>query len=357
MELKLSPDESDFQREIGKFVDRAFPIAIRERPSAADEAYWHRAVANEGWTAVEWPVEFGGPGWNPIQIYLWYRVILQANCPVADYCGLQLVGPLLQRFGGRSDTSQHLEGIRKHTHVWGNAVFFDASATVLATGAGENFLLHGETPCFSTSVKFDRALVLAKTHNAYSLFLVDLNLAGIALTQTKSAPDIFSLAFDQVQIEALGLVGEIDKGIDHLIYLVTSFESIAIVVHLQVALSNLRRLTALKGMEASMEKRLADLEIELKALEATGLRSILSAGREKLPIVSIKGRSLAGRIRDSFIDVLGYYSLPYETGVEGSNEPVLTSPDFQPNFRQLEYLPGCPQDFRQDLVAKTLLGL
>ncbi len=355
MKLNLSPDEEDFQRAIIKFVDQAFPLAARGNPSPADEAHWHQAISNEGWTAVEWPLEFGGPGWSPVQIYLWYRITLQANCPLADYCGTQLVGPLLQQFGGGSDYSQHLRGIIEHTHVWGNAVFFDASATLVATGSSESFLLTGKTPCFSTSAKFDRALVLAETSGGYSLFLVDLNLAGVTRTQAKFAADFFSLTLDQVRVS--DLLGERDKGIDQLISLMKGPESVSMVVHLQVALSNLKKSVVLNGLQASMEKKLSELEIEFKALEATGLRSILSDSAEKLPIITTRGHSLARRISDIFRDVKGYYALPDEVAVAGGNEPPLSAPDLDAGFRQLEYLPGRPQGFSEDLLAKTLLGL
>ncbi len=357
MDLKLSRDEQNFRDEIVSFVDRAFPVTVRENPSAADEARWHQAVANEGWTAVEWSAEFGGPGWKPMQIFLWYSVTLKANCPPADYCGLHVVGPLLQQFGDPVDHSLHLENIISHTHAWGNAVFLDGSSSVSHTNVGENYLLQGDTPCIATSPKIDWILLLTNTGNAHSLFLVDLNLMGMNLVHAADTPNIFRLTLDKVLIPASCLLGEEGKGLEYMISLMTSFQTVSIVVHLQVALSNLKKVIRHHGLDSDMESQLADLEIEIAALEVTGLRSTLAGNAEKMPIVTIRGHSLARKISDSFRDALGYYAMPDEQVVAGSNEPAMPLANFKLKSWQSEYLPGCPEGFRHDLVAKTLLGL
>ena len=76
-----------------------------------------------------------------------------------------------------------------------------------------------------------------------------------------------------------------------------------------------------------------------------------------MPIVTIRGHSLARKISDSFKDALGYYALPDERSDPGRNEPVMALPDLKLKFWHTDYLPGCPPGFRQDLMAKTLLGL
>lgn len=357
MDLQLSPAEQNFRDEIVNFIDRAFPLAVRNNPSAADEARWHQAVADQGWTAVEWPTEFGGPGWKPMEIYLWYSVTLNANCPPTDYCALQVVGPLLQQFGDPATRSQHLENIIRHDQAWGNAVFPGNESSLLVSSAGENYRLQGDTPCIATSSEIEWVLLLASTGKAYSLFLADLNLTGMSLVQTASTPDIFRLTLDQVEIPASCLLGEGGKGLEYLVSLMTDFHSVSIVVHLQVALSNLKKVLKQHGTDTEMDRQIAHLEIELAALEVTGLRSVLSANTGSMPIVTIRGHSLARKISDSFGDALGYYALPDERSNAGRNEPTMSSPDLKLKFWHTDILPGVPMDFRKDLVAKTLLGL
>ena len=31
---------------------------------------WHKILHRKGWSAPEWPVEFGGTGWSPDQHYI-----------------------------------------------------------------------------------------------------------------------------------------------------------------------------------------------------------------------------------------------------------------------------------------------
>jgi alkylation response protein AidB-like acyl-CoA dehydrogenase len=356
MDLILNPDEQIFRNEIVHFVDRAFPVSIRERPSAADEQRWHEAVANEGWTAAEWPVDFGGPGWTAMEIYLWYSVTLRANCPPADYCGLHVVGPLLQQFGDPGNY-WHLDNISNHTVTWGNAVFLDGSSSLQHTSEGERHLLQGQTPCISTSRGIDWVLLLVETGDAYSLFLADLNLEGVHLLPVEATSNVFRLVLNQVYLPASCLLGEMGKGLEYLVFLMTGFESVSLVVHLQVAIANLKKAVVRRGLGNELRARLAELEIEVTALETTSLRSHLSLKSDKTPIVAIRGHSLASKISDSFRDALGYYALPDEQAIPGSNEPVLSESGIELYYRQTDPLPGCPPGFRQDLVAKTILGL
>ena len=357
MDLKLSRAEQNFRDEIAGFVDRAFPVSVRENPSVADEAGWHEAVAGQGWTAVEWPAEYGGPGWKPMEIYLWYSVTLNANCPSADYCALHVVGPLLQHFGDPENRSLHLQNIIDRVQFWGNAVFLDGSSSVSQTSTGNNFLLHGDTPCIAASAKLDWVLLLASTGDSFSLFLLDLDMKGVNLVQTANSPDVFRLTLDQVQIPASCLLGKEGNGLKYLISLMTNSNPVSSVVHLQLALSNLKKIVKQQGLNSEMGSQLAALEIELSALEVTGLRSSLSGHTENTAIATIRGHSLARKISDSFGNALGYYALPDEQRDPGSNEPAISSTDLALKFWHTDFLPGCPTGFRKDLVAKTLLGL
>jgi alkylation response protein AidB-like acyl-CoA dehydrogenase len=72
MDLRLSVEEENFRREVVTFIDEFFPAEARESPSPAEVEHWHQAVVNKGWSAPEWPVLAGGPGWSISEIFLWY---------------------------------------------------------------------------------------------------------------------------------------------------------------------------------------------------------------------------------------------------------------------------------------------
>ena len=32
---------------------------------------WQKILTAKGWGAIDWPVEYGGPGWTPTQRFIW----------------------------------------------------------------------------------------------------------------------------------------------------------------------------------------------------------------------------------------------------------------------------------------------
>src|SRR3979490_2852347 len=40
------------------------------RSGREDHLLWQRRLHERGWGGMGWPVEFGGPGWNPVQQYI-----------------------------------------------------------------------------------------------------------------------------------------------------------------------------------------------------------------------------------------------------------------------------------------------
>ena len=42
-----------------------------EELAKEDFLAWHRILAKKGWVAPAWPKEYGGPGWTPVQRYIW----------------------------------------------------------------------------------------------------------------------------------------------------------------------------------------------------------------------------------------------------------------------------------------------
>jgi hypothetical protein len=117
------------------------------------------------------------------------------------------------------------------------------------------------------------------------------------------------------------------------------------------------------GLQSEMENPVAAIEIELSALNITGLRHKLpthsqhSSGGKEAQIVIVKGLDLAQQIGDSLVDALGYYAIPADQVPPGSNEPkpVFSAAHWKSSV--MDIMPGCPRGFRQDLIAKTLLGL
>src|ERR1700752_1645102 len=96
-------DESldDFRTEVRDFLKANLSPQLAERSRAGyylskDELFgWHQALWRRGWTGLNWPVEYGGPGWSPMQKYAFEDECAKAGAPILIMIGLTQVAALI----------------------------------------------------------------------------------------------------------------------------------------------------------------------------------------------------------------------------------------------------------------------
>jgi alkylation response protein AidB-like acyl-CoA dehydrogenase len=355
VDLELNPRELRFKETITLFIDTYFPHAVRDSPTPADLNHWYKSVAAKGWTAPEWSSGVGGTGWRPMEIFLWYSLTTDAGCPPPDNCALQIVGPLLQLYGNDSSHKDEVKNILNHTVEWGSALF-PAETKLSASRSDIGFELDGSLRCFSVHGTADRILVLAATDKGYSLLAVDPTFDGVQLT-----PDPFSntasiLKLQHVQIPDSCLIGHFNKGLDHLTDLLAEKQSVSTVVNLKPSIHTLKKAVNEFQVEEEFKKRIAEYEIEFEALRITTMRTLTENSQQKLQIVNSRVEKLRKKINESITSALGYYSIPRESLAPGENEPAVSPVSTNQRF-QIDAFANCPEGFREDLIARTILGL
>ena len=74
MDLRHSPEDEDFRRELRSWLDTALPQEMRERAFWADKSedeqfavrrQWEADKARAGFAGILWPTEYGGRGGTP----------------------------------------------------------------------------------------------------------------------------------------------------------------------------------------------------------------------------------------------------------------------------------------------------
>ena len=369
MELNLTPSDASFKIEVEAFVNEAYPLKVRQNPAPNDIEKWHSLVAGKGWTAVDWPSRFGGTGWSTMEQYIWHLVTAGANCPQAEHCALQLVGPLIQTIG-QEHHQHHLSGISSGTRVWGNATFQTSNNDLVASPHGGAYEIKGDASCLtSTYLRSglpDWIIILAFTESGHSLFLVDRCLTGLEINTSSagfSNSAVQKIRFSGVKIPADSLMGELNNGLKHLENILERDVSISSILRIQPAVSYLQQIIEKFELQEELEIRLASIKIQLQALEATGLRYTLdkrNADAHLSQIVNIKAAELTDEVSALLGDALGYYSIPAVNASPGDNEPPLLSADLlglRGKAQQADPLIIDSTRFQRDLVARTVLGL
>ena len=87
MDEQLFPEYRAFRDEVRQFLTDSLTDDLRRAARRATSVFtdpdvslpWQRILHAKGWAAPDWPVEFGGPGWDDMQ-----RYIFSAECARAD---------------------------------------------------------------------------------------------------------------------------------------------------------------------------------------------------------------------------------------------------------------------------------
>ena len=76
MDLNFTPEEIAFREEVRAVFRTELPAEIRrkcilgQRLEREGIVRWTHILHAKGWAAPNWPAEWGGPGWNTVQQYI-----------------------------------------------------------------------------------------------------------------------------------------------------------------------------------------------------------------------------------------------------------------------------------------------
>ena len=116
------------------------------------------------------------------------------------------------------------------------------------------------------------------------------------------------------------------------------------------------------------KRKIAQLEIDLAALEYTELRTLASEAAGKAPgaeasLLKIKGSEIQQRLTELTLEAVGHYGAPYYRGFgDGDNEHPI-GPDYAhhaaPRYFNVRKttIYGGSNEIQRNIIAKMVLGL
>jgi len=196
---------------------------------------WLERMAARGWTAPEWPAEYGGGGLSPAQGEILRREMarIDAHSPLTSL-GIWMLGPALLRFGTEAQKRKYLPGIVRGEIWWAqgysepNAGSDLVSLQTKAELVGDEYIVSGQKIWTSYGHKADCLFGLVRTdpdkprHEGLSFLLIDLTSPGVAASPLRliSGNEHFSqIFFDDVHVPAENIVGTRGRGWDVAKYL------------------------------------------------------------------------------------------------------------------------------------------
>jgi len=399
MNIQFSADELAFREEVRQFIQDKFPADIRAKSETSiqfvksDYVRWQQILFERGWAGENWPVELGGTGWTATQKYIFGEECAAAGCPEVISFGLKMVAPVIYTFGNEEQKQRFLPDILASKVWWcqgysePNAGSDLASLKTAAVRQGDEYVVNGVKTWTTLAQYADWIFCLVRTgapseknQLAISFLLINMRSPGITVSPIVTLdghPEVNEILFENVRVPVANRIGEEGQGWTYAKVLLTH-ERTGIA---RVAFSR-KRLARLKARAAetsdggdalinnpAFAMKLAELEIELLALEYTELRTLAAVSTGKAPgpessILKIKGTVISQLIDELQLEMAGYYGLPFvkQQFMEGfEGEPVgpgaaINSGPYYFNNRKASIYGGS-NEIQKNIICKAVLGL
>ncbi|MEK9971771.1 MAG: acyl-CoA dehydrogenase family protein, partial [Ferrovibrio sp.] len=155
MDLEFTAEERAFREEVREFIRTNLPPALAEKTrqrihlDKADFVAWHRILHARGWGAPNWPKQYGGPGWSPVQRYIFDEESAVADAPPLVPFGISMVGPVIYTFGTDAQKQKYLPRIVSMEDWWCQGYSEPGSGSDLASlrtraeSDGDHYVVNG----------------------------------------------------------------------------------------------------------------------------------------------------------------------------------------------------------------------
>ena len=398
MDLNFTPEEEAFRAEVKTFLAEKLPprisnkVKMGKRLTKEDMEQWHAILNERGWLAPNWPKEHGGAEWFAVQNHIFDEESWEAGAPRTIPFGLNMLAPVLIKFGSEAQKAHYLPRILDGTDWWCQGYSEPGSGSDLASlktkaeRDGDHYIVNGQKTWTTLGHFADWIFCLVRTSNegkpqeGISFLLIDMNTPGVTVRPIillDGEHEVNEVFFDNVKVPVENLVGEENKGWTYAKYLLTHERTgTANVGNSSAALKRLKEIAneqVSKGKPLSKDpyfaSRMARVEMELESLKTTNLRVLAEADAGAAPgpessMLKVKGTIVRLEINDLARRALGPYALPFvsEALDEGYNEPPI-GPDYANpiaseyfNNRKMPIYAGS-NEVQRGIITKTKLGL
>lgn len=398
MNLEFSAEDAAFRDEVRRFIAEAYPKDLRGKQDEGEEMArddflkWHRVLAKKGWVAPAWPKEYGGPGWSAVQRYIWSE-----ECGAADTIrllpfGLSMVGPVIYTFGTPEQKQRFLPGILSGDDWWCQGYSEPGAGSDLASlrtraeRDGDHYIVNGQKTWTTLAQHADWGFFLVRTDPAakpqegISFLLIDMKTPGITvrpIITLGGEHEVNEVWLENVRVPVENRIFDENKGWTCAKFLLAHERSG--IAGVAASKRGVEKIKAIARTELDDDKpllanpffkrKIAELEIDLQALEYTELRTLASEHAGKGPgpessLLKIKGTEIQQRLTELALEAVGHYGAPYFRGFPqtgGNMYPI--GPDYAHraaptyfNVRKTSIYGGS-NEIQRNIIAKMVLGL
>lgn len=394
MDLTFSKADEDFRRTVKDFLDENWPEENRNgNLEFTRENYiaWHKKLHAQGWAAPSWPKEYGGTDWTPTQRYIFNEEMAKAETFPSLAFNTSMVGPVIYTFGNDEQKERFLPATLSCDIWWCQGYSEPGSGSDLASlrtkavRDGDHYIVNGSKTWTTLAQHADWIFCLVRTdqdvkkQEGISFILIDMKTPGITVRPIMTLGgdhEVNEVFLEDVKVPAENLVGEENRGWTYAKFLLTHERSnIAGVHNSRRNLERLKEIAADESLYAEgaalkddddFKRTVAQLEIDIMALEFTELRSLANEEAGKGPgaessILKIRGTEIQQRITHLAVEVAGNYALPFQRELGHNEHAAGPSHSIHAAAKYFNYrktsIYGGTNEIQRNIIAKAVLGL
>ena len=189
---------------------------------------WQRTLADGGWVGIHWPREYGGRAATLEEQIIYTEEMALVRAPaILDPVAVNIVGPLLIRYGTEAQRARMLPPILPAEEVWCLGFSEPGAGSDLAAlrcraeRDGDEWVVSGQKVWSSKAHVADWCLLLVRTdagvpkHKGISCLAVDMRSPGITwrpLVQLSGRSEFNEVFLDQVRVPVTNTIGPVDGG-------------------------------------------------------------------------------------------------------------------------------------------------
>lgn len=389
MDINFSKEDIAFRDEVRDWLANDYPKHVKEKTDAGitiskeDLIDFHKALSKKGWMGYNWPVEYGGTGWSASKLYIFNKELGLAGCPPILPFGVGMVGPVIYTFGNDEQKERFLPDILNFNTWWCQGYSEPGSGSDLASlktkavREGDHYVVNGSKTWTTLGQHAEWIFCLVRTENTgkkqegISFLLIDMDDPGIEvkpIITIDGAHEVNSVFFTDVKVPVENLVGEEGKGWTYAKFLLAHERFGIASAGSSRFLHNKLKKIASELNNSSLNKKIAELEIDIHALEYTELRllSALEGGGNpgaESSILKIRGTEIQQRITQLLVEASGENAIAYPgpSGYGDNIDPdlpehLISSVGKYLNYRKTSIYGGS-NEIQKNIIAKFVLGV
>ncbi len=396
MDLNFTPAEQAFREEVRAFLARELPAEVARRvlggahPTRDEIVGWQRILHRRGWGAPSWRSEFGGTGWGPVEQYIFEEECAAAGAPLQLPFGLKMIGPVIMAFGSPQQQQRFLPRIVSGEDWWCQGYSEPGSGSDLASlktraaRDGDHYVVNGQKTWITLAQHADWIFCLVRTDPAakpqagISFLLIDMKTPGVTvrpIIMMDGGHEVNEVWFEDVKVPLENRVGEENKGWTYAKFLLGHERTN--IAGVGTSKRQLRRLKQVAAQERkhgrplledpAFASRIAQVEIDLMALEITNLRVISAEAERRAPgpeasLLKIRGSEIQQGIAELMMQAAGPYGMGFQRDaaerVDGAVGPAYAAPLGLTycNLRKTTIYGGS-NEIQRGIIAHMILGL